>query len=67
MFRRIGVFVVVLLGLWTNYGWASDGVLNIAIPADPDTFDPHRTVAAATAEIAFNVYEGLVKAGPMVR
>lgn len=64
MFRRIGVFVVVLLGLWTNYGWASDGVLNIAIPADPDTFDPHRTVAAATAEIAFNVYEGLVKAGP---
>lgn len=39
-------------------------ILNVAVPADPDSFDPTQTVAAATGEIAFNIYEGLVKASP---
>jgi len=39
-------------------------VINIAIPQDPDNFDPVKTVAAATGEVAFNIYEGLVKATP---
>ncbi len=43
---------------------AAQQPLTIAIPTDPDSFDPHRSVAAATGEIAFNIYEGLVKAGP---
>lgn len=38
--------------------------LAVAIPTDPDNFHPHQSVAAATAEIAFNIYEGLVKAAP---
>lgn len=38
--------------------------LSIAIPQDPDSFDPIQTVAAATSEVAFNIYEGLVKATP---
>lgn len=38
--------------------------LVVAIPADPDGFHPHQSVAAASAEIAFNIYEGLVKAAP---
>lgn len=38
--------------------------LVVAIPTDPDNFHPHQSVAAATAEIAFNIYEGLVKAAP---
>ncbi|NLY10868.1 MAG: hypothetical protein GX020_04170 [Firmicutes bacterium] len=37
-------------------------VINIAIETDPDSFDPNQSVAAATVEIAFNIYEGLVKA-----
>lgn len=36
--------------------------LNVAIPQDPDSFDPLQAVAAASGEIAFNIYEGLVKA-----
>lgn len=38
--------------------------LVVAIPTDPDGFHPHQSVAAATGEIAFNIYEGLVKAAP---
>ncbi|MDD2283524.1 MAG: ABC transporter substrate-binding protein [Eubacteriales bacterium] len=38
--------------------------LVVAIPTDPDNFHPHQSVAAATAEIAYNIYEGLVKAAP---
>ena len=36
----------------------------VAIPTDPDGFHPHQSVAAASSEIAFNIYEGLVKAAP---
>jgi len=36
----------------------------IAIPTDPDSFHPHQSVAAASGEIAFNIFEGLVKAAP---
>ena len=43
---------------------ANTAELVIAIPANPDNFHPHQSVAAATAEIAFNIYEGLVKAAP---
>ncbi|NLA58296.1 MAG: ABC transporter substrate-binding protein [Firmicutes bacterium] len=32
----------------------------MAVPVDPDTFDPHKAVAAATEEIEFNIYQGLV-------
>lgn len=38
--------------------------LVVAIPTDPDGFHPHQSVAAASAEIAFNIFEGLVKAAP---
>ena len=64
MRRNLGILVVLVISVFSNISLASDAVLNIAVPADPDTFDPHRTVAAASAEIAFNVYEGLVKATP---
>ena len=53
------VFMIIALG-----GLAHGQVLNIAIPQDPDSFDPVKTVAAATSEVAFNIYEGLVKATP---
>lgn len=33
----------------------------IRITQDPDFLDPHKAVAAATGEILFNVFEGLVK------
>ncbi|NMB24272.1 MAG: ABC transporter substrate-binding protein [Firmicutes bacterium] len=36
------------------------GHLVVAVPIDPDTFDPHKAVAAATKEIDFNIYQGLV-------
>lgn len=38
--------------------------LAVAIPTDPDGFHPHLSAAAASSEIAFNIYEGLVKAAP---
>lgn len=38
--------------------------LVVAIPTDPDGFHPHQSVAAASGEIAFNIFEGLVKAAP---
>jgi peptide/nickel transport system substrate-binding protein len=57
----------VLVGLLLVLALANTAMatsLNVAIYADPDTFDPTRTVSAATVEIAFNIYEGLVKAAP---
>lgn len=33
----------------------------IRITQDPDFLDPHKAVAAATGEILFNIFEGLVK------
>lgn len=60
---RILVFLVLIVTLvGANQGFAQ--VIQLAIPQDPDGFDPIKTVAAATAEIAFNIYEGLVKATP---
>lgn len=53
---------LTVLLLLSALGGAAAQVLNIAVPADPDSFDPLQTVAAATGEIAFNIYEGLVKA-----
>lgn len=38
----------------------SGGHLVVAVPIEPDTFDPHKAVAAATKEIDFNIYQGLV-------
>ncbi len=64
---KIAGAVLVLLLLSVTLGMGSVAAqrpLTIAIPTDPDSFDPHRSVAAATGEIAFNIYEGLVKAGP---
>lgn len=56
--------LVLLLTAAATTASAFGAVLNVAVSADPDTFDPTRTVAASTVEIAFNVYEGLVKAAP---
>lgn len=36
------------------------GTLTVAVPTDPDGLDPHKTPAAATDEIAVNIYDGLV-------
>lgn len=58
----LGFVLCLILGGWAAGGSAQ--VLNIAVPTDPDSFDPTQTVAAATGEIAFNIYEGLVKATP---
>ncbi len=41
-------------------GPKSGGHLVVAVPIDPDTFDPHKAVAAATREIDYNIYQGLV-------
>jgi peptide/nickel transport system substrate-binding protein len=38
----------------------SGGHLVVAVPLEPDTFDPHKAVAAATKEIDFNIYQGLI-------
>ncbi|MGI6652163.1 MAG: ABC transporter substrate-binding protein [Limnochordia bacterium] len=61
------VLYMVFLSVLTVSAVSGPGfaeVLNIAIPQDPDSFDPVKTIAAATAEVAFNIYEGLVKATP---
>ena len=60
---HLSLFIAVLLVLALN-SLAFGQVLHIAIPQDPDSFDPVQTIAAATAEVAFNIYEGLVKATP---
>ncbi|HHY10101.1 MAG TPA: hypothetical protein GX528_05995 [Firmicutes bacterium] len=57
------IVLLVLAALWPAKSGLAQ-VINIAVPADPDSFDPTKTVAAATGEIAFNIYEGLVKATP---
>lgn len=57
----VGLVVLIVFAV-SSLGFGE--VLNIAIPQDPDSFDPVKTVAAATAEVAFNIYEGLVKATP---
>jgi len=63
--RRSSVSVIVVVFMIIALGGLAHGqVLNIAIPQDPDSFDPVKTVAAATSEVAFNIYEGLVKATP---
>ena len=65
MYKRMNFSVVVtMIMIFAMGGVASAQVLNIAIPQDPDSFDPVKTVAAATGEVAFNIYEGLVKATP---
>lgn len=58
----LGIIIVFLLA-----GCSASPVkdsLVVGIPTDPDGFHPHQSVAAATAEIAFNIFEGLVKAAP---
>lgn len=57
------VFLAFVLAL-TLSASASPETLTIAVPTDPDSFDPTQAVAAATWEIAFNVYEGLVTTLP---
>jgi peptide/nickel transport system substrate-binding protein len=62
--KKLTVFGLTLLVVVFSTSVVFAQLINIAVPADPDSFDPVRTVAAATAEIAFNIYEGLVKATP---
>lgn len=40
---------------------ATSNKVVVKISADPDFLDPHKYVAAATGEITFNIFEGLVK------
>lgn len=61
---RLSLTALVLSIFLLSAAQVSAEVVNIAIPQDPDSFDPVKTVAAATAEVAFNIYEGLVKATP---
>ena len=63
--KKINLYLVVAISLiLLSSGVSAARVINVAVPTDPDSFDPTRTVAAATSEIAFNIYEGLVKASP---
>ena len=40
------------------------GSIVVGIPQDlEDSLDPHKSVAAGTKEVLFNIYEGLVKPG----
>jgi len=64
MWKRMSLPAVFLVILFALGGTVTAQVLSVAIPQDPDSFDPTRTVAAATSEVAFNIYEGLVKATP---
>lgn len=57
------ILALVLMGGCTSKARPNDSLV-VAIPTDPDSFHPHQSIAAATAEIAFNIYEGLVKAAP---
>ncbi len=61
---KLGLAALAVLLTIAVSSSALSATLNVAVSADPDTFDPTRTVAAATVEIAFNIYEGLVKAAP---
>lgn len=60
----LALVFVLLLAACTPVAPKGNAHLVVAIPTDPDGFHPHISVAAATSEIAFNIYEGLVKAGP---
>lgn len=64
MYKRVVIAVMVVAIVLAVGGIGFGQVVNIAIPQDPDSFDPVKTVAAATGEVAFNIYEGLVKATP---
>lgn len=61
---KFRLYLLVLCFVLFSNTFAAAQVVNLAVPADPDSFDPVKTVAAATSEIAFNIYEGLVKANP---
>ena len=61
---KLGLAALAVLLTIAVSSSALSATLNVAVSADPDTFDPTRTVAAATVEIAFNIYGGLVKAAP---
>lgn len=66
MRAKLTIILLTVLSL-TIAGCATSGTsdsITVAIPTDPDGFHPHQSVAAATSEIAFNIYEGLVKAAP---
>lgn len=63
MQKLFGLFLAVVL-LAGCSPQAAGSELVVAIPTDPDGFHPHQSVAAASAEIAFNLFEGLVKAAP---
>ncbi|NMB38751.1 MAG: ABC transporter substrate-binding protein [Firmicutes bacterium] len=56
--------VLVGLSIFNHSISTNEREISIAVPTDPDSFDPTYSVAAATAEIAFNIYEGLVKSTP---
>jgi|SRR5690554_704673 len=56
--------LILTLMLTGCAGTPTENGLVVAIPTDPEGFHPHQSVAAASAEIAFNIYEGLVKAAP---
>jgi len=74
--RVLRLAAVLVLGLLVSLSWhqwaerfgegfasarpSYGGHLVVAVPVDPDTFDPHKAVAAATEEIEFNIYQGLV-------
>ncbi len=45
----------------TAGGPVRGGTLSVAIAADPDGLDPHKTVAAATFQITRNIYDTLVQ------
>ena len=62
-YLRYLILALVVMMFWGSVSGSAQ-IINIAIPQDPDSFDPIKTVAAATGEIAFNIYEGLVKATP---
>ena len=38
--------------------------VTVGIAQDVDSLDPHRAVNAGTSEVLFNIFEGLMKAGP---
>jgi peptide/nickel transport system substrate-binding protein len=59
----IGLLAILILAAACTAPPPSDSLV-VAIPTDPDGFHPHQSVAAASSEIAFNIYEGLVKAAP---
>ena len=67
MRRLISTGIVVMFLLVFTAGCSSTKTSDsavVAIPTDPEGFHPHHSVAAASGEIAFNIYEGLVKAAP---